>query len=110
PTTRGAYHTTSNIYQKGPNSPTDGSAVCVTKLNATGGDLSYWTFGGGGTDYGYGIALDAAGNAYVGGQTGSSNFPTTAGAYQRTAGSGFALEIDPPADASEVSTPLPTPG
>jgi hypothetical protein len=79
----------------------------VTVLNPTGSGLLFSSyFGGGGTDYGYGIALDSAGNAYVGGQTNSSNFPTTAGAYQRTPGSGFALKIDPPADVSEASIPI----
>jgi hypothetical protein len=79
----------------------------VTVLNPTGSGLLFSSyFGGAGNDYGYGIALDSAGNAYVGGQTGSSNFPTTAGAYQTAPGSGFALKIDPPADASEVSVPL----
>jgi hypothetical protein len=52
--------------------------------------------------------VDSAGNAYVGGGTSSSNFPTTAGAYQTTPGSGFVLKIDPPADVSEVSVPIPT--
>jgi hypothetical protein len=79
----------------------------VTVLNPSGSGLLFSSyFGGGGTDYGYGIALDSAGNAYVGGQTDSSNFPTTAGTYQRTAGGGFALKIDPPADTSEVSVPI----
>jgi hypothetical protein len=79
----------------------------LTVLNPSGSGLLFSSyFGGGGNDYGYGIALDSAGNAYVGGQTGSSNFPTTAGAYQRTTGSGFALKIDPPADVSEVSVPI----
>jgi hypothetical protein len=79
----------------------------VTVFNPTGSGLLFSSyFGGGGTDYGYGIALDSAGNAYVGGQTGSSNFPTTAGAYQTAPGSGFALKIDPPAEVSEVSVPI----
>jgi uncharacterized protein (TIGR03437 family) len=39
--------------------------------------LDYSTYlGGGGTDVGYGIAVDQAGNVYVTGQTGSLNFPT----------------------------------
>jgi hypothetical protein len=33
---------------------------------------------------GLGIAVDAAGNAYVARQTGSPDFPTTPGAFQRT--------------------------
>jgi len=46
--------------------------------------LSYSTYlGGGGSDSGSAIALDASGNAYVAGSTnGSFNFPITRGAFQ----------------------------
>ena len=60
-----------------------GYDVFVTKLNATGTALAYSTFlGGSGGDSGNGIALDSAGNAYVAGNTASTNFPTTPGVVQ----------------------------
>jgi hypothetical protein len=50
----------------------------VAKLNPTGGPaLLYSTYLGGGLgDYGGGIAVGSAGDAYVTGYTGSSHFPT----------------------------------
>ncbi len=58
----------------------------VTKLNATGSALVYSTYlGGSDDDAGHGLALDAAGNAYVTGYTFSTNFPT-ANAFQGTYG------------------------
>ena len=59
----------------------------VTKINPGGSALVYSTYlGGSGIEFGRGIAVDPLGNAYVAGQTGSSNFPTTPGAYQTTYG------------------------
>jgi hypothetical protein len=59
----------------------------VAKLNATGTALVYSTYlGGSNDDRGWGIAVDASGDAYISGQTSSSNFPTTPGALQRTYG------------------------
>ena len=54
----------------------------VTKLNASGSVVYATYLGGESTDHVLGIAVDAAGSAYVTGQTYSSAFPTTAGAYQ----------------------------
>jgi Bacterial Ig-like domain (group 3)/Beta-propeller repeat len=49
----------------------------VSKFNATGSALVYSTYlGGNNNDYGYGIAIDAAGNTYVTGSTLSNDFPT----------------------------------
>jgi hypothetical protein len=60
----------------------------VTKLSSTGNSLIYSTYlGGGGVDYGQGIAVDGSGNAYVTGFTASSNFPTL-NPYQSTYQSG----------------------
>ncbi len=50
----------------------------VAKLNPTGSALVYSTYlGGSGDDSGYGIAVDSTGNAYVTGETDSTNFPTS---------------------------------
>jgi hypothetical protein len=59
--------------------PTIASApdAYITALNATGTALLYSTYWGGNSDdEGSSIAIDAAGNAYIAGQTYSSNFPT----------------------------------
>jgi beta-propeller repeat-containing protein/HYDIN/CFA65/VesB family protein len=48
----------------------------VTKVNTTGGALSYSTYlGGNGSDYGAGIRIDSNGDAFVTGATNSTNFP-----------------------------------
>ena len=53
------------------------SDVFVTKLNASGNALVYSTYlGGGSFECGFGIAVDGSGNAYVAGDTSSSDFPT----------------------------------
>ncbi|MBI5756212.1 MAG: SBBP repeat-containing protein, partial [Nitrospirae bacterium] len=65
------------------------SDAFVTKLNSTGNALVYSTYlGGSGQDTGRGIAVDSAGNAYVTGDTKSSTFPTTSGAYDTSYGGG----------------------
>ena len=54
----------------------------VAKLNPTGSALVYSTFlGGSAYDRGSGIAVDGSGNAFVTGETLSSNFPVTLGAF-----------------------------
>jgi hypothetical protein len=59
----------------------------VTKLAPTGGALAYSTYlGGAGFDQGTGVALGPSGDAYTSGSTGSTNFPTTPGAFQPTLG------------------------
>jgi hypothetical protein len=56
-------------------------------LNSSGTALVYSTYlGGSSNDFGHGIAVDSAGDAYVTGQTQSTNFPTTSGAFQTSLG------------------------
>src|SRR5207248_10439597 len=62
-------------------------AVVISMLNPTGTGLLYSTLLGGSDEDGVdaaGIAVDAAGNAYVTAFTQSHDFPTTAAAFQRT--------------------------
>ncbi|MCS1351337.1 SBBP repeat-containing protein [Mechercharimyces sp. CAU 1602] len=61
--------------------------VFVTQLSPAGSSLIYSTFlGGDRDDVGLGITLDKLTNAYVTGQTDSTNFPTTNGAFQTMLG------------------------
>jgi hypothetical protein len=61
--------------------------VFVTKLNASGSGLVYSTYiGGSEDDSGFSIAVDGSGNAYVMGETRSTNYAVTAGAFQTTNG------------------------
>ncbi|HEV2379860.1 MAG TPA: SBBP repeat-containing protein [Terriglobia bacterium] len=58
-------------------SGTSASDVFVTKLNASGSALMYSTYlGGGAGNWGTGVAVDSSGNAYVVGNTTSTDFPT----------------------------------
>lgn len=86
-----------NVYVTGGASSTDfpitggvvqpvigGTYDCfVSQLDAAGSNLVYSTYLGGlATDFGRAIVVDAAGNAYIGVETGSGNFPVTAGVVQ----------------------------
>lgn len=73
------------------------SDAFVVKLSPAG-QLAYATYLGGSEDErGHGVAADAAGNAYVTGETGSSDFPTLA-PWQATYGGfisdAFVVQID----------------
>ena len=63
----------------------NGGDAFVVRLNAIGNALEYATFlGGSGDDWGNGIAVIESGRAYVTGDTLSSDFPTTPGAFDRS--------------------------
>src|SRR2546425_868232 len=101
PTTLGAFQPASG----------GGGDAFVTKLDPTGTALVYSTYlGGSDFDVARGIAIDAAGNAYVSGFTASTNFPTTLGAFQTTYGGGvfaaFVTKLDPTGSFLVYSTYL----
>ncbi len=78
PNTTGAYDITYN----------DKGLYCdffVLKLNPNGSTLIYSTYvGGNNFDYGWDIAINSNGSAFVTGWTHSSDFPTTTNAFDRT--------------------------
>src|SRR5207244_13389459 len=66
-----------------------GTDIFITKFNPTGTGLLYTqVLRGSKDDTGTGVALDAAGNAYVTGTTFSVDFPTTSGVVQPAFGGG----------------------
>jgi hypothetical protein len=105
------------------NCPTSGATVAnpdafVAKLNpgtTTGAQLLYCTYlGGGSTDFGLGIGLDASGNAYVTGSTNSTDHPAVSGgiaAYQGSLKGGtdaFVAKINNPATGTGTTNVLLT--
>ncbi len=60
----------------------------VTKLDRYGRIVYSTVFGASANDAGLGIAVDLSGAVYVVGATNSVDYPTTAGAFQRTYGGG----------------------
>jgi sugar lactone lactonase YvrE len=95
----------SNAYQSSPacalatyQSVSEYESPVISEINPSGTSLLYSTyFGGTGhviestsvsslstCDEGYGLALDSQSNVYLTGSTVSTNFPTTAGAFQTT--------------------------
>jgi hypothetical protein len=84
------------------------SDAFVTKLTPAGSGLVYSTYlGGSAFELGRGIAVDAAGNAFVAGQTSGADFPT-ANPRQATYGGGvgdaFVAKLNPSGSALVYST------
>ncbi len=80
----------------------------VSKFSSDGATLLYSTYlGGAGFEQLRGLRVDTGGNAYVGGTTGSTDYPTTAGAFQTVkAGTngGFVTKLDPTGGSLVYST------
>jgi len=106
-------------YTRSPNYPTQspfqsvhgGGSIdaVVTKFNPAGSALVYSTYlGGGGGDVAVGIAVDTSGNAYVSGNTDSTNFPTQNPFQPANAGGGdvFLAKLDSAGSALVYSTYL----
>lgn len=88
PTTAGAYDTTYG----------GGADVMVARLSADGSRLLYSSYvGGTAFEAGHEVAIDGTAAATIGGETYSSGFPTTPGAYDTTfnkKGDGFVARLD----------------
>jgi Beta-propeller repeat len=102
PTTPGAFDTSFN------------GSVCgvdafVAKLNPAGTGLVSTFLGGSSGDEAFGIAVDSAGAAYVTGGTSSTDFPTTAGAFDTSlsgSSDAFVTKLDPAGSHLDYSTYL----
>jgi len=94
PTTAGAFQTTHG-------GVTD---TAVSKISSDGTQLLASTFiGGNANDNPDGVSVDAQGDIYVTGNTGSTNFPVTSSAYQPSnAGSGDAFLVGLSSDFSHL--------
>jgi hypothetical protein len=77
PTTHGAFQTTNNAISAGEDNS------FITKLNSTGTALLYSSYlGGSRISEAHGLAVNSAGEAFIGGTTVASDFPVTSGAFE----------------------------
>ncbi len=80
----------------------------VSRVDSSGGTLSYSTFlGGSSDDVGNGIALCGVKEAHVAGTTYSTNFPTTIGAFDRIyngSGDAFVCKLSPTSSAADLAS------
>ena len=91
------------------NAKSGSNDVFVTKINPAGNAILYSTFlGGNGFDQGNAIAIDAAGNAFVAGQTSSSDFPLVNPMHSTFGGvsDAFVAELNSAGSAIAFSTYL----
>ncbi|MBL7199460.1 MAG: SBBP repeat-containing protein [Anaerolineae bacterium] len=102
-TQSGNFPVTSGAYDEVLNGGRD---VYVARVDPGSGGpehIAYATYlGGSGDDWGYGMAMDAAGYAYVGGTTQSSDSPTTSGAADESCGSDGDCDADDDSFAAKL--------
>src|SRR5262249_44177012 len=96
-TTSGGFPVTAGRYQ----ATSTGSDSFVAKLGPNGNALLYSTYVQG--VEARGIAVDAAGNAYVTGRV-ATTFATTSSAYQQTPGGAFILKLNASGTAASYAT------
>lgn len=102
--TNSTYFPTQNPFQASLGGNHD---AFVTKFSSTGSELTYSTFlGGTNNDFGRGIDVDVAGNAYVIGTTASINFPTQIPIQESNGGNydAFITELNPSGSRTLYST------
>jgi hypothetical protein len=98
----GPFPTTTTAYQTSLNSSNGNAFITEIPTSSNAPTLAYSTYFGGSSsspigDSGNGIALDTSGKVYITGDTTSSDFPVTAGAFQSTnstEGKAFASKWD----------------
>ena len=109
--------TTPGVVQ--PQFPGGAADIFIVKLDAIGNVVfaTFWGGGGNDSDQGLSIAVDPAGNLYVGGlsiSNGTSTFPTTPGAAFRVGSpsgmDAFLVKLNPTATAVIYSTLVPGAG
>ncbi|MBL8114897.1 MAG: hypothetical protein JNK60_18590, partial [Acidobacteria bacterium] len=84
-----AGETASGAFAGAPGALRGSSDAFVMKLDATGSTVLWAVrLGGAGADAALAVAVDAAGDVVVAGETSSADFPATAGALQQTPGGG----------------------
>src|ERR1035438_6652530 len=77
------------------------ASVYVAKFSPSGQTIFSSAFGGTGADTSGTIDIDSTGNIYLTGRAGSTDFPLTAGAFQKNYSQGFAAELS--ADGSRLT-------
>jgi len=105
PVTQGAYQTTNRE---------PAGTTFIAKIDSTGTQLLYSTLLGGSTrSWGYGVAVDSGGNAYIAGNTYDTDFPVTPGAFQTSVSksssqdwTGYVAKLNPVGSALVYSTLL----
>lgn len=104
-TTASDFPTTPGAFDPFHNGQWDGFVV---QLGSQGDSIGFATFiGGDRDDFAHAIALDQSGFIYVAGETLSSDFPTTEGAYDREPNGSediFVLKLNPQGSALVYST------